>query len=701
MSDEDIRELVRELDSLHDGDRAMVKLMSIGDRAIPFVRDFLLSGEPDAIFRPRQRAVEVLGALGAKDALIEYLLRPIAIENPAVAYGESAVEITAARELKRWRTDDVFDALLRVLQRRIQPGAIETIGEFRRAEALPFLIRALGDSISGGEAADALRKYGASAREALLDAAEHAPNPREREAARRVLNGMQKFYSILFPGDALHEEEHDAPEFFRDLNLDQIVSSIAIRWPQYRLAPFFYQRLATLEEIAYRHEVFRDLEHDPIMRTFGAFADQMRDVRKHLDRFTKLYFKYEKERWFLSAAETYCAAIQTLRRDLADTEINARGLQMFREYLVEYESSDSFQRLVRESRDVASQLAAIRYSLLIDGDAITVRDYAGERDASAAVEETFAKFRTAEAKDHRVRLKDTEGIDHVEAWVLERVAWLHPDVFAALDTFCAAHKTFIDDTIARFDREVHFYIGYLGYITELRAKGLSFCYPEISQASKEVCGESAFDLALARKLLDDPHPKAVVTNDFCLLGEERIVVVSGPNQGGKTTFARMFGQMHYLGAIGCLVPGTRSRLYLFDRIFTHFEKEEDVANLRGKLQDDLVRMRYILDRATSNSIVIINEIFSSTTIGDALELGRRVFEKLSSLDLIAVCVTFLDELSRFNRKTISVVSMVDPRDPAVRTFKLERRPADGRAYAMALAQKYGLTRRQMEERIGS
>jgi hypothetical protein len=441
----------------------------------------------------------------------------------------------------------------------------------------------------------------------------------------------------------------------------------------------------------------RDLEDEQLFSAVRKFAVGMRAYREALRQSEQRYYIQQKDRWFLDAASLYCKAVTTLVGDLEPLKFRSRGFRSFAVYLKAYAESAPFMHLKDEAESLTGKLSQIRYGIHIRGGTVDVYPAAVAQDYGAEIRGTFERFQQANAKDYGHSFSDSPEMDHVEARVLEGVAQLHQGVLGAIAQFHASNKDFADLRLVNFDRQVQFYLGYIERMTTLEGLGLNFCYPTVSDSDKEILGHEAFDLALADKL--SRSGTAAVSNDFQLQGNERVIVVSGPNQGGKTTFARMFGQLHYLAALGYPLPGKESKLFLPDMIFTHFEREEHMADLRGKLEDDLIRIHEILEAATPSSVIVINEIFASTSLQDAIELSKKVADQIMDLDALCVWVTFIDEVAALGRKTISMVSTVVPENPAERTFKIVLRPADGLAYAMSIAEKYRLTPDRIRERM--
>ena len=538
--------------------------------------------------------------------------------------------------------------------------------------------------------------------------ADHPVSPSQEQPSPQTITGSDgtgvetaTFSSILYDAWEADEqrESREAPQFFPDLNLDQIVDTITSGRNEYALKPFFYLPLSNVETIRYRQDICRDLENPDLLRLIRSFAEDMRNMRAHLALSEKRYYKLQKQASFLDAIEVYCSATVAFARGLVSAYPISKGLQRLRDFLVSYLASEDFRVLKGETEKIHADLKQIGYSLHIHGGRVTVDRYGPEGDYSREVLQTFEKFRQADPRSHRFKVPASFEMNHVEAQILDLVAKLHEEIFAHLDRYCRRYCDFCHEVIARFDREVQFYLAFLEQMEQLKMAGLSFCYPDVTRDSKEVQALDTYDLALAIQLIR-AH-KDVVTNSFYLKEPERIIVVSGPNQGGKTTFARTFGQLHYLAVLGFPVPGASAKLFLFDSMFTHFEKEEDIQNLRGKLEDELIRINDILEKATANSILIMNESFLSTTLNDALFLSREVMKRIAALNTLCVTVTFLDELASLNEKTVSMVSTVNPNDPLQRTFKVIRRPADGLAYAAVIAEKYHLTYDAVKARVGA
>ena len=506
--------------------------------------------------------------------------------------------------------------------------------------------------------------------------------------------------SVLFPQTKADGEQsfpEQDPPYFEDLAIGRILNSVTKNYEAYDLRPFFRLAPHQRDVINYRNDILKDLSASPLGETVCAFRDKMSLVRQHLGLADKSFNQYQAAFFLLLAISDYCQAVYALDVDFIETPPKAEGLKIFAQALHDYVLSAQFQQLADQAAQHHAALAGIRYTVLLSESVVTVRHFEEEPDYNEIITQLFSRFQSGQSVKAEKKVPESGvWIGNVQSRILDGVARINQDIFKALCAFTEKGREVIDPVLIRFERETQFYMAWIEFTGQLAAKGLTFSIPELV-TNHEVHAEAAFDLALADKLC--ANGQDVVTNEFDLHGKERVFVITGPNQGGKTTFARTFGQMHYFGNLGLTVPGRHVRLQFFDRIFTHFEREEALTALHGKLYDDLVRVHAIMDAATSDSLIILNEIFNSTALQDAQFLADKVLRKIVEVGALGICVTFMDELAELGPETVSLTSMVEPDNPAKRSFRIVRRQADGLAYALSIAKKYGVTYEQLKERL--
>lgn len=508
------------------------------------------------------------------------------------------------------------------------------------------------------------------------------------------------YYSVLFPDEASASlpRTKKVPDCFRDLNLKNIIDKVLNGKKDFALEEYYYTQITDPAVLSYRRSFLREMEDGDLRKGIDEFSDRIRFIRTLLQETRKdqngtaVRTDLISQGHMLDYAERYCDAVEGLHELLSGRQTVSTGLTALKDYLEHYRSSGAYSGLRQTVKELRESFAEVEYCMLIKGNTIRVRKYEGQPDYSAHVLRLFDKFRQGEVSDYRQKLSESPYATHVESGVLNLLKDLYPDKFAALYSFVDTYMNFDDDTLLRFAFEVQFYISWLDVTDLLREKGILFCIPETG--SDRIRGTECFDMALALTPVTD-----IITNDFRMDPPERLLVITGPNQGGKTTFARMFGQMFYLSSLGLSVPGRSAVLPPCSRVLTLFQKEENIATLNGQLQDELERLLYMMNGLTTDSAVVINEIFASTTADDALALGKKMMGMLTAAGIPGVIVTFLDELASYNDTVVSMMSVVTENEEHERTFKIMRKPADGLAYAVNIARNHGLTYEQLKERL--
>ncbi len=231
--------------------------------------------------------------------------------------------------------------------------------------------------------------------------------------------------------------------------------------------------------------------------------------------------------------------------------------------------------------------------------------------------------------------------------------------------------------------ELGFYVACINLYNSFNKYGMDLAYPNISD-NNDFVYENLYDVALSIK-----NKNMAVGNNHNILNK-KIMVITGANQGGKTTYLRSFGQAKLMLQAGMFVGAKSLTLGLTENLYTHFDREEDTNMESGKLDDELKRLSLIVDNIKPGSTILLNESFQSTNEREGSTIGFEIIRALLDSNINIILVTHMFELAidiKNDYDKDAIFMRAERNDDGSRTFKISENETLRTSFAMDLYNK--------------
>jgi hypothetical protein len=225
----------------------------------------------------------------------------------------------------------------------------------------------------------------------------------------------------------------------------------------------------------------------------------------------------------------------------------------------------------------------------------------------------------------------------------------------------------VTDFFTMLRTELAFYVGALNLHERLAAKGEPTCFPEVAEGGRALNAMGLYDVCLSLRL-----EERAVGNALAADGRP-LVMVTGANQGGKSTLLRSVGLAQLMMQAGMFVAAECFRAELRNAVFTHFKREEDETMRSGKLDEELARMSEILDSMTPRGMLLCNESFAATNEREGSEIARQIVRPLTEAGIRVLFVTHLYELAHgfyLEKKETTLFLRAEREEGGQRSFRV-------------------------------
>lgn len=431
-----------------------------------------------------------------------------------------------------------------------------------------------------------------------------------------------------------------APELTQDLGLDTLFDGMARddRFLREVARKAIFSSLQDPSEIVYRQQVLRDcITHPDVVREMYAIAVKAIEGERKVFR-TFLQSPDSVLYTAIEAMELFVGLLKKLRC-IADEQTGPFDSAGFRTF---------FAMLRRELADeyvvgVEDQLKQLKFRR---GVLVSARLGTGNK----GVDYILRKLRGTKLGWRQWIFGDQSAFTIVIAERDESGAQALAELRGRGINLAANALAQSADHILSFFRmlrvELGFYIGCLNLQQQLDEKGEPWCFPvPLAPDRPALAGQGLYDVCLSLRLQD-----RAVSNDVCADGK-LLVMITGANQGGKSTFLRGLGLAQLMMQSGMFVAAESFRANVCAGMFTHYRREEDPTMTSGKLDEELGRMSGIVDSVRQSCMVLFNESFSATNEREGAEIASSIVRALLEAGIKAFFVTHSFELAhRFYRE---------------------------------------------------
>ncbi|MEN6412727.1 MAG: hypothetical protein ABFC84_08175 [Veillonellales bacterium] len=216
--------------------------------------------------------------------------------------------------------------------------------------------------------------------------------------------------------------------------------------------------------------------------------------------------------------------------------------------------------------------------------------------------------------------------------------------------------------------ELAFYIGCMNLQEQLVNMGAPISFPlPLNLGEPGHSFQGLYDVCLALSL------KQRIVGNKGKPDNKKLVIITGANQGGKSTFLRSIGLAQLMLQCGMFVPAEALSASVCSGLFTHYKREEDAAMNSGKLDEELSRMSDIADHITANSLILFNESFAATNEREGAEIARQIVSALMEKQIKIFFVTHQYEFAHgfYEKKSEDIIFLrAERQNDGERTFKI-------------------------------